>query len=181
MKSRLSLIYIIIFAFPGILFLSSCNRHNYRSQSKADRQKAEQLSRKMGIAVSTKDDLFLYEEAASWLGTPYRYGGTSRGGVDCSGFTGNIYRKVYRVKLHRSVNDIYTKDIEKVRRGQLREGDLVFFKLSGKRKPSHMGIYLKDGYFIHASTSKGVMISSLNSDYYRKSFVSGGRVTGIRR
>lgn len=163
----------------ALLLLPSCHRQHYASRSDANaaKVKAQELTARMGINVTPQDDLKLYEGAAAWLGVPYRYGGTTRKGVDCSGFVNAVYIAVYSVKLQRSVDDIYSKDVKKVNRSQLREGDLVFFKLSNKNKPSHTGIYLKNGYFIHASTSRGVIISNLESeDYYRKGFIGGGQV-----
>ena len=79
------------------------------------------------------------------------------------------------MRLSRST-DGQLKESNKIARRNLREGDLVFFtSRSSRKKVAHVGIYLKDGKFIHASTSRGVIISSLNEDYYRKHWLSGGR------
>lgn len=129
----------------------------------------------LGIDVDLTDNHKLYTESAKWIGTPYRSGGNSRKGVDCSGLSTQLYQKVYRVKLPRSSQEQYKKS-KKVKRAALKEGDLLFFTGKGSGKQvSHVGIYLKNGQFIHASTTLGVIISSLNEAYYRKYWKSGGR------
>ena len=157
----------------AVLMLASC-----ASSRSAAADERDALSRKLGITVTKKDNIKLYRQAAAWIGVRYRLGGTSKSGVDCSGFAGAIYKDVYGTKLHRSVDDIYHNDCKRIRRGRLREGDLVFFRTDDKRKkrPNHVGVYLKDGKFVHASTSKGVEINSLDNVFYRKAFVKGGRV-----
>lgn len=118
----------------------------------------------------------LEREAKAWLGVPYRMGGTNKSGTDCSGFVRAIYSKVYGKTLVRQSRDMaknISKKIKKERR--LKEGDLVFFKIKGNRI-SHVGIYLKDGLFIHASSSRGVVVSSLDEKYYSKRFCYGGRM-----
>ena len=157
----------------AVLMLASC-----ASSRSAAADERDVLSRKLGITVTKKDNIKLYRQAAAWIGVRYRLGGTSKSGVDCSGFAGAIYKDVYGTKLHRSVDDIYHNDCKRIRRGRLREGDLVFFRTDDKRKkrPNHVGVYLKDGKFVHASTSKGVEINSLDNVFYRKAFVKGGRV-----
>lgn len=132
---------------------------------------------RLDMDIEMKDNHRLYLEAADWIGTPYRYGGTSKKGVDCSGLTSAIYRKVYGIKLSRSSEEQRDDDCRKILKRNLREGDLVFFHNGKKkRKASHVGIYLKDGKFIHASTSVGVVVSSLNERYYDKHWLQGGRV-----
>ena len=136
-----------------------------------------QASVRLGIDIDRKDNHALYLEASRWIGAPYRNGGNSRWGIDCSGLTSQIYRNVYRQHLHRSAEEQRLLDCHKKSKRNLREGDLVFFHNgSRKRRASHVGIYLKDGRFIHASTSRGVIVSHLNEPYYRKHWLSGGRV-----
>lgn len=128
----------------------------------------------LGLAHSDGDNTALYEAINSWLGVPYKYGGTDRDGIDCSAFVGIIVKQVYGVSLNRSANDML-RNVTLISKSKLREGDLVFFKNS-KDKVSHVGIYLKDGLFAHSSTSNGVSVSSLENSYWQKHFFKGGRI-----
>ena len=155
-----------------IISLSSCRtsapRLDYKALAKA--------SIRLGVDINLEDNHKLYMESADWIGVPYRGGGDSKRGTDCSGLTYQVYRKVYRTQLPRNTEDLKKKSYN-VSKRNLREGDLVFFtsRNSGK-KVAHVGIYLKNGKFIHASTSKGVIVSNLNEDYYTKHWISGGRI-----
>lgn len=128
----------------------------------------------LGLTYSSDDNMALYEAVNSWLGVPYKYGGTDRKGIDCSAFVGTIYKEVYGVTLNRTANDML-RDVKLIAKSQLKEGDLVFFTNS-KGKVSHVGIYLKEGLFAHASTSNGVSVSRLDNKYWEKHFYKGGRV-----
>ncbi len=128
----------------------------------------------LGLDYSPNDNQQLYQAINSWLGVPYKYGGTDRSGIDCSAFVGTIYKQVYGVTLHRSANDML-RDVTLITKSQLREGDILFFTNS-KGKVSHVGIYLKEQLFAHASTSNGVSVSSLENVYWTKHFYKGGRV-----
>lgn len=155
-----------------IISFSSCRtsapRLDYKALAKA--------SIRLGVDINLEDNHKLYMESADWIGVPYRGGGDSKRGTDCSGLTYQVYRKVYRTQLPRNTEDLKKKS-NKVSKRNLREGDLVFFtsRNSGK-KVAHVGIYLKNRKFIHASTSKGVIVSNLNEDYYTKHWISGGRI-----
>ena len=138
------------------------------------RQNADDCNNALGLKCNDGDNAALYEAVNSWLGVPYRYGGTDRSGIDCSAFVGNVYKNVYGVTLHRTANDML-RDVTLVSRQQLREGDLVFFTNS-KGKVSHVGIYLKEGLFAHSSTSNGVSVSRLEDTYWSNHFYKGGRV-----
>jgi cell wall-associated NlpC family hydrolase len=111
-----------------------------------------------------------------WYGTRYRYGGSAKDGIDCSAFAASLINNVYGVNnLPRMSKDQYDVS-RRVKRNDLQEGDLVFFHTMGKRKKvTHVGVYLRNGKFIHASVS-GVMISSLDDGYYAQHFVGAGRV-----
>lgn len=128
----------------------------------------------LGIERSEGDNERLYDAIQTWIGTPYLYGGTSREGIDCSGFVGQIYKEVYDIRLHRVANDIQL-DVTLISKSELKEGDIVFFTNS-KGRVSHVGIYLKDDMFVHSSTSRGVIISRLGDSYWSKHFYKGGRV-----
>ncbi|MBR9861393.1 hypothetical protein GYB22_11730 [bacterium] len=121
--------------------------------------------------VDTALILFVYE----WVGTKYCYGGQSKNGVDCSGFANVLYEQVFGIELVRVSTDIYHKS-KKVKKKNLEQGNLVFFKTNGRSRVNHVGVYLWDGYFVHASTKRGVIISKLDEGYYEKTFVSGGRM-----
>ena len=140
----------------------------------SDEARASGRVNALGIERGEGDNEQLYDAIQEWMGTPYRYGGTSKSGVDCSGFVGNIYSKVYGKRLHRVANDMQ-QDCRLITRSELREGDIVFFTNS-KGRVSHVGIYLKDDMFVHSSTSRGVIISRLGDSYWSKHFYKGGRV-----
>lgn len=131
-------------------------------------------SNALGLKCDDGDNALLYETVNSWLGVPYKYGGTDRNGIDCSAFVGTVFRTVYGKTLHRTCNDML-QDVRLISRSQLAEGDLLFFTNS-KGKVSHVGIYLKNNLFAHSSTSNGVSVSSLESNYWTKHFYKGGRV-----
>lgn len=128
----------------------------------------------LGLKCTDDDNAALYEAVNNWLGVPYRYGGNDRSGIDCSAFVGRIYHDVYGIDLHRTANDML-RDVSLISRSQLREGDILFFTNS-KGKVSHVGIYLKEGLFAHASTSNGVSVSRVDDAYWTKHFYKGGRV-----
>lgn len=136
-----------------------------------------QLSKKLGVDVQDASLINLYREAADWLGTRYRRGGMSRKGVDCSGFTNIIYNTVFDKKIERVSFDIANNLKESLSVDKLSPGDLVFFA-TNRRKSSinHVGVYLGDGHFVHASTKHGVIVSSLNEGFYQKTWRKGGKV-----
>ncbi|MDR2100077.1 MAG: C40 family peptidase [Campylobacteraceae bacterium] len=160
-----------VFFIMIILFFSACGTKNIY-------QSTDDLSRRFGVKITQKENVRLYSTSSKWLGTPYKMGGTTKNGVDCSGFVIAVYKDVYGKNLSRSSAEMFKKDAVKIERSSLREGDLVFFRTDGgsKKNPNHVGIYLKDGKFVHASTSKGVMINSLDETYYKNAWISGGRV-----
>ncbi len=134
----------------------------------------KKLSEKLGINVDTCNNIYLMATISNWIGTPYRYGRNTEKGTDCSGFVGNVFKEVYCINTHRSSAGIYNQIPIKVKKEDLEEGDLVFFKIRGNRI-SHVGIYLRDGYFVHASTQRGVIVSHLEEPYYKKYWYGGGR------
>jgi len=138
----------------------------------------KELERIYGLRITPNDNIFLYNAGSHWMGVPHRMGGLTKNGVDCSAFVGIIYREVYERPLARSSSDMLSLNCKKVGKGNLKEGDLVFFNTTGRNRkvPTHVGIYLKNNRFIHVSSSRGVMVSNLNEPYYIRTFLTGGRV-----
>src|SRR6201986_5327639 len=130
----------------------------------------EYFSQIMGVALSNTSNVKLFQFVYDWIGTPYHFGGSSRKGIDCSGFTKELYGKVFNLTIKRNSRDIFSM-VSPVRKDELQEGDLVFFKIHS-RSISHVGIYLGNNRFANAS-SRGVEINSLDDGYYSRYFYKG--------
>lgn len=127
----------------------------------------------MNVDVESLKNVSLLGFIEDWFGTRYRYGGTTKRGIDCSALTGALLLAVYGFNLPRTARQQYDAT-EHISKDELKEGDLVFFNTHGG--VSHVGVYLENNYFVEASTH-GVKISSLDDRYYAKRFICGGRVT----
>ena len=171
-KNQFNKIFLWCLTF---LFLFSCST----TQHIENKQRREVYDA-LGVRKGHKDNFALYKEAASWLHVPHVDGGTSRNGTDCSFLVHTIYKTVYHKTIERNSTAILKNNCRKINRNQLKEGDLVFFntRITSKSKTyvNHIGIYLKDNKFLHASTYKGVMVSDLEEVYFRKTWICGGRV-----
>lgn len=108
--------------------------------------------------------LLLYQQHEVWQGTPYRIGGVSRSGIDCSAFVQVTFRDLFGMDLPRTTEQ-QARIGQRINRKQLQPGDLVFF-----RNGRHVGIYLENDKFLHASTSQGVMISNMSNTYWSRHF-----------
>jgi lipoprotein Spr len=149
---------------------------NQATDKPADEEESlakDYLSQIMHVAVSATSNMKLFNFVYDWIGTPYRFGGSSKKGVDCSAFTKQLYNQVFNLDIKRNSRDIFSM-VSPVGKDDLKEGDLVFFKIHS-RSISHIGIYLGNNRFAHASM-KGVAISSLDDAYYSRYFYKGGRV-----
>ncbi len=130
----------------------------------------------LGVHLSHTENKALLQTVTDWMGTPYSFGSNSRRGTDCSGFVTRVYQQVYGIKLIHSSRSMFGQS-KRVPRSAMQTGDLVFFRRD--RGPIyHVGIYLKDGKFIHSATNGGVMVSSLRQPYYQRNFYAAGRVPG---
>lgn len=117
----------------------------------------------------------IINEIMEWLGTPYKFGGVSENGIDCSAFIRHLILKTHEIMIPRTAREQYTLGKE-VKRDKLEFGDLVFFQTRKRVYISHVGIYLGDNLFAHASSRYGVTISSLESSYYNKRFIGAKRI-----
>jgi cell wall-associated NlpC family hydrolase len=115
----------------------------------------------------------LLEHVDEWYGTRYRYGGTTKSGIDCSAFVQAVYLSAFALSLPRTARDQY-RNSRIISATEMKTGDLVFFNTTGGI--SHVGIYLQNNKFIHASTSQGVTISDMFDPYYLRRFVGIGRI-----
>ncbi|WP_423146454.1 C40 family peptidase [Rubrolithibacter danxiaensis] len=132
------------------------------------------FSQIMGVAMSATSNLKLYQFVYDWIGTPYRLGGDTKKGIDCSGFAYQLYDKVFNTVIGNNSRNIFSM-VNPVDKDELKEGDLVFFKIKS-RSISHMGVYIGDNKFAHASSSRGVMISNLDEPYWKRYYYKGGRL-----
>ncbi|MFK3659862.1 NlpC/P60 family protein [Scandinavium sp. NPDC088450] len=117
----------------------------------------------------------LNDQLTNWRGTPYRYGGSTRRGVDCSAFVMMTFRDQFDMQLPRDTEN-QARVGTKIDKDDLLPGDLVFFKTGSGGSGLHVGIYDTDNQFIHASTSQGVTRSSLDNVYWRKNFWQARRI-----
>jgi murein DD-endopeptidase / murein LD-carboxypeptidase len=169
----------IVFSF--ILFLSACtHRKKSHLPSKAsatnakDAALAQKYATKLNVDAAAIKNIKLYTFIEDWYAVPYKYGGKSKAGIDCSGFVIRLYNEVYQNEICCSSQTLYNQ-VNTIDSDQLREGDLVFFKISSD-KITHIGLYLMNQKFVHASSSKGVIISDLQEAYYKKYFYKAGRI-----
>lgn len=114
--------------------------------------------------------------AEQWEGTPHDLGGTSRRGVDCSGLVQSIYADRFEKAVPRTTDEQVRAGVQ-VSRSDLQPGDLVFFRPGWKKR--HVGIYLSDGNFLHASSSQGVAVSSLEKDYWTERWWQARRLLAL--
>ena len=181
--------YLVIIAC--IMLLASCSnktRHAYKSSSGSSRSNSSQRTTpKNTTPEKAASGVYVYEQADrytnnkrlsqfvnDWLSTPHLMGGKSKAGVDCSGFTSVLYATVFHKTIKGSSAEMADM-VQKIEPEDLQEGDLVFFKI-GSSRVSHVGVYLSQSRFAHATLKRGVMISSLNEPYYQRYFSSAGRI-----
>lgn len=182
-----SILRYILRALPAVaaaVMLSACsspqasNVNNTQTEMRA-------VNDKDGLLLQASQDEFeamvrnvdikskILEQYAGWKGVRYRLGGSSKRGIDCSAFVQTTFREQFGMDLPRSTSQ--QQDLgKKVQRTKLRPGDLVLFRAGSTGR--HVGIYLGNDKFVHASTSAGVTISNLNDDYWNKRYRDGRRV-----
>jgi lipoprotein Spr len=150
-------------------------------------EKKEEASTKtytlQGIGPAVTQNVALYNFIDEWYGVRYRLGGHDKSGIDCSAFVQKLYDQVFGTPLLRSSVEQF-KSCDKINGHQdMKEGDLVFFQHTyGRRRHkrtriSHVGIYLANNFFVHASSSQGVTISSLEEPYWKRLFAGAGKAS----
>jgi len=154
------------------LILGACSSAPpYHATAKSAAKTANPSS---AVGTRTVEEGALSEVYRGLLGIPYRYGGSTRAGFDCSGLVGYVYRAYDGRQLPRNVADLYRTG-HNVETSSLQAGDLVFFNTMG-HGASHVGIYLGNRRFLHSSSSRGVIITHMAEDYYKRRYVGARRV-----
>lgn len=134
----------------------------------------ERYSALLGVSKNELTNKNLYRFIDNWIGVPHRTGGMDKRGIDCSGFTSLLEKEVYNRQVPRVARQM-AEEVKRKYEDELEEGDLVFFNFYGQNF-SHVGVYLHNNKFVHASTSRGVIISDLKDPWYYKYFSRGGSV-----
>ncbi len=134
--------------------------------------------KEFNVALTSREKILL--EVIKFLDTPYKYGGSTQKGIDCSAFTLQVFQNSLSIDLPRSAREQYAVG-DKISKEDLQFGDLVFFNTRRASNPGHVGIYLGENQFVHASRSLGVTVSSLDAAYYKKRYVGARRVEPIEQ
>jgi len=133
--------------------------------------------KKLSRALTPREKVLF--EIITYLDTPYKYGGVTKKGIDCSAFTQQVYRKSIGVNLPRTARGQYRVGQIIGKKSKLKFGDLIYFDTQKGVYPGHVGIYIGDSLFAHASSSQGVTISSLSNSYYKSHYIGAKRVKPI--
>jgi lipoprotein Spr len=161
----------VIIVFAALIIPLSCAHHETEHYSASVQNYSIDDIERTPPSRDIREQL--YGEYLNWKGTQYRYGGTARNGIDCSGFVSAVYENIFDIHLPRTTKAL-ARVGKPVKKPALRAGDLVFFKLPSY--PRHVGIYLGDDEFVHASKTAGVIISKINRHYWSKYYWTARRV-----
>ena len=180
MKCKLSVCKAFLLLFVIGIALTSCKSKKMLTDSSKARGKEfrgslkERYAELLDVSEREIKNEKLYRFIDDWMGVPYRNGGMDKKGVDCSGFTILLEKEIFNKNLPRIARNM-AEGVKRKYEEELEEGDLLFFDFGGQ-KYSHVGVYLKNNRFVHASTSKGVIISNLKDAWYYKYFSRCGSV-----
>ena len=185
MVRSLPILRYVLRAIPAVavaVLLSACSSMNTANNMHSE---THAVNEKDGFLLQASQDEFeemvrtldvktrLMDQYASWKGVRYRMGGSTKSGIDCSGFVQRTFREQFGLELPRSTYEQQEMG-KSVSRTSLRTGDLVLFRAGSTGR--HVGIYIGNNQFVHASTSSGVMISSMNEPYWKKRYNEARRV-----
>lgn len=155
-----------------VLFLSACSSKPVNKKVNTYQSNRE-VSNYQPMQRGDLLYLVLLNEYQYWAGSPYQFGGNSKGGVDCSSLVQQVYRNTFNITLPRTT-ELQARQGYSIHKKDLKVGDLIFFKTGWNNR--HVGIYMGQGEFFHASTSKGVIMSKLESPYWKKYYWQSRRV-----
>ncbi len=159
--------HLLLVLLTSAVVLSSCGarRHTVKSNT---------VAAGAADAMANLKSKELYRFITEWTGVRYQFGGLDKRGIDCSGFALLLERDIYGRQLPRVSRD-QAEVIKDKDASHLKEGDLIFFSFSGKGI-DHVGVYLNDDYFVHASTTRGVVVDNLKLPAYQHAFVKAGTI-----
>jgi cell wall-associated NlpC family hydrolase len=171
---------LCVLALTVLILASACKSKKILTDASSLRRKEfkgnykERYAELLGVSKKDLNNEKLYKFIDDWMGVAHTNGGMSKDGVDCSGFTTLLQKEVYNKTLPRACKQMAEK-VKRKYEDELQEGDLVFFDFNGQ-KFSHVGVYLHNNKFVHASNSRGVIISDLKDSWYYKYFSRAGSI-----
>lgn len=176
-KPRNRLLFVLLLVTP--VFYASCKSKAIITDASKSRtlisgSVKERYAALLNVKEKDLNNEKLYRFIDSWIGVPHLSGGMDKKGVDCSGFTSILEKEIFSRAAPRTAKSM-AEIVKRKYEGDLKEGDLVFFDFQGQ-KFSHVGVYLHNNKFVHASTSKGVIISDLKDPWYYKYFSRAGSI-----
>lgn len=184
LKSPIYIIRTLLLIITLTLLGSSCSTHKTAGKKQHNRPPAIHIDASDYIKGRhlSKSEEKLIKEACSWQGTPYKYGGADKGkGTDCSGLILRVFLDVADLKLPRN-SAAQAEFCKKIKASKIQACDLVFFATgSDPSRVSHVGMLLDNENFIHASSSKGVIVTRLDNPWWAKRILCFGRVPGFKR
>lgn len=161
----------LLLVMVACCILTACGSKKYTARSPSTAAAAAE-------AMANLKNKSLYNFITDWAGVRYKLGGLDKSGIDCSGFALLLKKKIYGEELPRRSRD-QAAIVENKNFGQLKEGDLIFFSFGGN-DVDHVGVYLNENFFVHASTNRGVVVDDINIAVYQKAFVKAGPVKESR-
>ena len=162
--------YKLVLVFCYGMLMVACASAPYQSSNKSLVKMGE---KSVDLNNSNRLKKILNQQYKDWHNVPHRMGGLSKDGIDCSGLVYLTYRSKFGVDMPRST-ELQSKVGYQVNQSQLRAGDLLFFKTGIKVR--HVGMYIDEGNFLHASSSKGVMISNIKNPYWSSAYWKARRI-----
>jgi len=160
-----------LFVLAAFILIAACAASPKQSQVPASKPAHLQVIK--GASADAKIEKRLREEYRRWQGTRHRLGGTGSRGIDCSGFVQAIYKDIFNIDLPRTTK-AQVKQGRSISFKELRAGDLVFFQ--PPTYPRHVGIFISDSEFVHASKNKGVTLSKIDKTYWGKYYWTARRL-----